>query len=179
MATTNALLQIFGSFSWCMQEERKLLSQDFRAAPAWIISSGHMESGPRALPGFSIYRDLTNSSGEKSPEIHLSAGVGILPSSDSSLSTSLVNSRSFDFYVPFLTSCEAIELAEMGQGRQDCLVLPVRLFIAFHASKLKCVKSMALTSSDQRFLVLLTSLASKAESAVLEPSPCGAQRNAW
>ena len=97
-----------------MQEERKLFSQNFRAAPAWIISSGHMESGSRAWPGFGIRRDLANSFGEKSPEIHLSAGVGILQSSDIFLSTSLVNSRSFVLYVPFLTSCEAIELAKMG-----------------------------------------------------------------
>ena len=82
-----------------------------------VISSEHIESGSGAFPGFSISRDLANSYGEKSPEIHLSAGVGILQSSDTSLSTSLVNSRSFVLYVPFLTSCEAIELAEMGQGR--------------------------------------------------------------
>ena len=117
MATTNALLHIFGIFSWRMQEERKLFSQDFRAASAWIISSGYMESGHGALPDFSIERDLANSSGEKSPQIHLSAGVGILQSLDTSLSTSLVNSRSLVLYVPFLTSCKAIELAEMVQGQ--------------------------------------------------------------
>ena len=110
---------------------------------------------------------------------YLSSGVAILQSSDTSLSTSLVKSRSLVLYVPFLTSCEAIELAEMGQGQLDCLVLPVKLIIAFHASWLECVKSMALTASNQRFLCLLSSLASKAEAAVLKPSPCGAQRNVW
>ena len=179
MAITNALLPIFGIFSWRMLEERKLFVQDFRAAPAWIISFWHMESVHGALPGFSIWRDLANSFRKKSPEIHLWADAGILQSSDTSLSTSLVNARSFVLYVPLVTSCEATELAEMGQGRWDCLVLPVRLLMAFHASRLECVKSMALTASDQRFLRLLSSLASKAEAAVLEPSPCGARRNAW
>ena len=30
----------------------KSRNQDFKAAPAWSISSGQMESGPGALPGF-------------------------------------------------------------------------------------------------------------------------------
>ena len=111
--------------------------------------------------------------------MHFSAGVGNLQSSDTFLSTSLVNSRSFILYVSFLTNCEAIELAEMGQGRWGCLVLPVRLYMAFHASRLECVKSMALAAPDQRFLRFLSSQASKVEAAVLEPLLCRTRRNAW
>ena len=52
IATTSALLQILGILSRRKQEERKSRNQDFKAAAAWIISSGQMESGPGALPGF-------------------------------------------------------------------------------------------------------------------------------
>ena len=51
MVTTSALLQILGIFSGRKQEERKPHYQDFRAAPAWSMSSGQIESGPGALPG--------------------------------------------------------------------------------------------------------------------------------
>ena len=60
-ATTSALLQILGILRWCRQEDRKPRSQDFKPAPAWIISSGQMESGPRALPGFKCWRAAANS----------------------------------------------------------------------------------------------------------------------
>ena len=49
--------------------------------------------------------------------------------------------------------------------------MSVRLLMAFHASRLECVKSTTLTAYDLRFLRLLSSLASTAEAAVLEPSP--------
>ena len=52
IATTSALLQILGILSRRKQEEMKSRNQDFKAAPAWTISSGQMESGPGALPGF-------------------------------------------------------------------------------------------------------------------------------
>ena len=42
IATTNALLQIFGILRWCKQDERKPHSQDFRAASAWSKSSGQI-----------------------------------------------------------------------------------------------------------------------------------------
>ena len=125
MATTLARLQIFGSLSRRMQEDRNLFNQDFRAAPAWSIRSGQIESGPGAFPDCSSWRALTNSSGVKSSETFLSVGVGILQSSDTSLDMSLADSRSFVLYFPFSTNCEAMELAEMGQTRRGCLDLPV------------------------------------------------------
>ena len=51
IATTSALLQILGILSRRKQEERKLRNEDFKATPAWIMSSGQMELGPGALPG--------------------------------------------------------------------------------------------------------------------------------
>ena len=52
IATTSALLQTFGILSWRKQEEGKPRSQDFKPGPAWITSSGQIEPGPGALPGF-------------------------------------------------------------------------------------------------------------------------------
>ena len=156
-----------------MQEDRNLFSQVFRAAPAWSMSSGGMESGPGAFPVFSNWRALENSSGVKSSEILLPAGVGIFQSSETSLATSLAGSWSFVLYTPFFTSCEAIQLAEIGQGRREFLALPVSLLMVSHASLLECVKSMLLTASDQRSLRFSSSRASKADqAAVLDVSPC-------
>ena len=52
MATTSALLQTFGILIWSKQEERKPRSQDFKPGPAWIKSSGQLDSGTGALSGF-------------------------------------------------------------------------------------------------------------------------------
>ena len=58
--TTTALLQTFGILRWRRQEERKLHNQDFSAAPAWVFSSGQIESGPEAFPGFRCLRAAAN-----------------------------------------------------------------------------------------------------------------------
>ena len=52
IATTNALLQVLESLSWCVQKGRNLFDQDFRAISAWCIISGHIESGARSFPEF-------------------------------------------------------------------------------------------------------------------------------
>ena len=82
--TTSALLQILGVLSQCKQEERKSHNQDFKAAPAWSISSGQMESGPGALPGFKCWRAAANSLCEKFSEIFTVSGVVALQRSDTS-----------------------------------------------------------------------------------------------
>ena len=82
IATTSALLQILGILSRRKQEERKSHNQDFKAAPAWSISSGQMESGPRALPGFKCWRAAANSLCEKLSEIFTVSGVVALQRSD-------------------------------------------------------------------------------------------------
>jgi len=69
VATTSALLQIFGILSCRMQELRKSQIQNLRADPAWSINSGKMESNPGDFPGFRRLRAAPNSSGLKGSEI--------------------------------------------------------------------------------------------------------------
>jgi len=69
IATTSALLQIFGILSWRMQELGKLQNQDLRADLAWSINSGKMESNPGDFPGFRHLRAAANSSDLKDSEI--------------------------------------------------------------------------------------------------------------
>ena len=88
IATASALLQILEILSRCKQEERKSRNKDFKAAAAWIISSGKMKSGPRALPGFECWRAAVNSLSEKVSEIFTGSGVLVLQRSDTSLEAS-------------------------------------------------------------------------------------------
>ena len=81
-----------------MQKDRNLINQDFRGALAWSITSGHIESQPKALPDYSSNRTPANSTREKSSKIHLSGGVGILQSLDTSCIMSLDESQSFVLY---------------------------------------------------------------------------------
>ena len=62
----------------------KSRNQDFKATPAWSISSGQMESGPAALPGFKCWRAAANSLCKKLSEIFSRSGVVALQRSDSS-----------------------------------------------------------------------------------------------
>ena len=84
IATTSAPLQILGILSWRKQEERKSRNQDFKAAPAWSISSEQMESGPEALSGFKCWRAAANSLCEKLSEIFTASGVVALQRLDTS-----------------------------------------------------------------------------------------------
>ena len=84
IATTNALLQIFGILRWCKQDERNPHSQDFRAAPAWSKNSGQIESGPGAFPGFRCLRAAANSEGVKLPQTFTALVVEALQRSDTS-----------------------------------------------------------------------------------------------
>jgi len=63
IATISALFQIFGIFSWRMQEVRKSQNQDLRADPAWSINSGKMEFSPGDFPGFRRLKAAASSSG--------------------------------------------------------------------------------------------------------------------
>ena len=159
-----------------MQDDRNLFNQLFKAAPTWRMSSGDMESGQGAFPVFSSWRALENSSSVKSSETLSPADVCIIQSSEPSSVTGLAGSWFFFLYTPFFTNCEAIQLAEIRQGRREFLDLPVRLLMVFHASLLVCVKSMVLTASDQLSLRFSSSRANKAEAAILVASPCVAQR---
>ena len=101
--TTSALLQILEILSQHKQEERKLHNQDFKATPAWIISSGQMESGPGALPGFKCWRAAVNSLCKKVPEIFTGSGVVALQRSNTSWETNHEDMQSAASYFPFLT----------------------------------------------------------------------------
>ena len=150
-----------------MPEDRNMFNQDLKAEPAWSISSGYKESGPGAFPDLNSSRALVNFFGEKSPKIHLSGGVKILQSWDTSLTISLADSQLIVLYTPFLTNCEAIELLVMEQRRRVCLVLPVKLLIIFHANPMECVKSIFFTASDQQFSRFSSRWDSKVEVAEL------------
>ena len=82
----------------------KSRNQDFKAAPAWSITSGKMESGPGALPGFKCWREAVNSLCEKLLEIFTASGVVALQRSDTAWETSRDNLRSTASYFPFLSS---------------------------------------------------------------------------
>jgi len=94
---------------------KNLYSQDFKALPAFKTCYGQMESRPEVFPGFSCWRARANSSEVNSQE--MPSRVGIFQRSDTSLITSLSDSRFLVLYVPFFTSCDAMELAVMGHGR--------------------------------------------------------------
>ena len=87
IATTSALLETFGILSWQKQEERKPRNQNFKPGPAWIKSSGQIEPGPGALPGFKRWRTAQNSRGEKSLKIFTASGEVALQRSDNSCIT--------------------------------------------------------------------------------------------
>ena len=84
IATTSALLQTLEILSWRKQEKRKPRNQDFKAVPAWIVSSGQIESGPGAFPGLTCWRPAANSLDEKSPERFSGDGIKALQRSDTS-----------------------------------------------------------------------------------------------
>ena len=175
IATTSALLQIFGILSWRMEEVRKSQNQDFRADPAWSINSGKMESNPGDVPGVRRLKAATNSSGLKGSEIMWPSGVEIFHRSDSSLLTSLVCSRPPVLYAPFFKSCEAMEISEMHHRREERPYLPVNLLIVLHALRLECEKSMELTASSHCFCFFCSSRDSTDEAALSESVPTGAR----
>ena len=65
VVTTKTLRETLGILRWRKQEENMY----FKVAPAWITSSGHMESDPVALPSIVLRRAAANSVIVKLPEI--------------------------------------------------------------------------------------------------------------
>ena len=72
--------------------------------PAWSVSSGHIWSGPGALPHFSFWRAVANSAGENSLVKEESSGGEIFQSPEVSSLTSLAVSRSLIMYFSFYVS---------------------------------------------------------------------------
>jgi len=164
IATISAFLQNFGILSWGMQEVRKSQNQDLRADPVWSINTGKMESSSGDFPGFRRLRAAASSSGLKGLEILWLSGVGIFHRSDSPVLCAL-----------FFTSCEAMEFAETGHGREESPDLPVSLLMVLHALRLECEKSMELTASSYRSCFFYSSRDSRDESALSESVTTGAQ----
>jgi len=154
-----------------MQELRKSQNQDLRPNP-WSMNSGKMESNPGDFPGFRHLREAASSSGLKGSEIlWLSGGVGIFHRPNSSLLTSLVDSRPPVLCSPFFMSCEAMEFAETGHRREERPDLPVSLLIVLHALRLECEKSLELTASSHRSCFFCSSRDSRDEAALSESVP--------
>ena len=93
IAITSAFLQTYGILRWRRQEERKLQNQDFSAAPAWVINSGKIESGPGAFPGFRCLRAAANSCEVKLLEMFTELAKVALQRSDTSCEMSRDHSR--------------------------------------------------------------------------------------
>ena len=112
VATTRSLLQTLSILRWHKQEERKQHNQEFKAAPAWMISSRHIKSGPRDLPGFVFWRAAANCAAVISPEILTSVvGHWCPPTERHFFDSNLVDSGSASSYFPFLRNCAAMALA--------------------------------------------------------------------
>ena len=173
IATISAPLQIFGIFSWRMQELRKSQNQDLRADLAWSMNPGKMESNPGDFPGFRRLRAAASSSSLKGSEILWPSGVGIFHRSDSCLLTRLVDSRSPVLCAPFFMSCEAMEFAETGNWWKERPDLPVSLLIVLHALRLECEKSMEFTAFSHRSCFFCPNRNSRDEAALSESVPSG------
>ena len=101
---------------WLKQEERNPRNQDFKATPARMISSGHTESGPGALPGFVFWRADANSAVLQSPpKILTGVAVDVFQRPNTSFDTSRVDLLPAPSYFPFLRNCVAMALAGMEQ----------------------------------------------------------------
>ena len=72
------------------------------------------------------------------------SGVETLQRSDTSEATSLLDSWSLTGKILFLTTCNVMELAEMGHLQEVCFNLPVSLLRVLQAKRLECEKSIKL-----------------------------------
>ena len=84
ISVLSSLLQILEFLSRRKQKEKKSRNRNFKATPAWIISSGQMKSGPGTLPDFKCWRAAVNSLCEKLSEIFTGSSVVALQRSDTS-----------------------------------------------------------------------------------------------
>ena len=88
IATTRDILR------WRKQKQKKPRHQDFKKAQAWMISSGHKESGPKLYPVLYFGWWPASSADVKSPKTLTGVAVHVLQRSDTSFDTSRVDSRS-------------------------------------------------------------------------------------
>jgi len=149
IVTISAYLQIFRILSWYMQEVRKSQNQDLRADPVWSTNSEKVESNPRDFPVFRHLWAAASSSGLKGSEILWPSSVGIFHRSDSSLLTSLVDSRA-------------------SRSASNLLMV-------LHPFRIECEKSMELTVSTHRSYFLCSRQDSRDEAALSDSVPTGAR----
>jgi len=158
-----------------MQGLRKSQNQDLRADPAWSMNSGKVESNPGDFPFFRRLRAAGCSSGLKGSEILWPSGVGIFHWSDSSLLTSLVDSRSPVLCASFFTSCEAMEFAETGVLSKEAS-RPASKFVDCSPRLAAGVeKTMELTASSHRSCFFCPSRDIRDEAALSESVPTGSR----
>jgi len=134
-----------------MRDVRKSQNHDLRAHPAWSVNSGKMEPRCRDFPGFRHLRAAASSTSLKGSDILWPPGVGIFYWSDSSLLTSLVDSRSPVLCAMFFTSCKVMEFARWGtehrwKERPD---LPVSLLMVLHTLRLESIRLYQSLSSPR------------------------------
>ena len=140
-----------------------------RDKPEWHCWAGAAESGD--FPSLRRLRAEANSSGLKGSQILWSSDDATFNRSDSSLLTSLVDSRSAVLCAPFFASYEAMEFAETEQRRKERPDLPVSLLVVLHGLRLEGEKSMDLTASSYRSCFFCSSRDSWDEAALSESVP--------
>jgi len=114
-ATISAPVYIFGILSCRMQEMKKPQNQDFGSDPAWSMIFRKMESNPGE---FSEFRRLRKAASSSSFRDTATSVVTILSKSDSSLLTSLLDSRSQDLCAQFSRVSRRWSLPRWGTGER-------------------------------------------------------------
>ena len=79
------------------------------------MSSRHIESDPRALPGFLFWKAAANYAVVKPTEEVIIVAVGVLQRSHTSFDIIRIDSRLTPLYFPFVKSCAAVALCGTGQ----------------------------------------------------------------
>jgi len=114
-------------------EVRKSQNLGLKAASAWSMNLGKIESKPGDFSGFKRLRTAASSPVLKGPKILFPSGAGTFHSLHSSLLVGLVDSAPPVLCASIFMSCEAMEFAETGHRRWERPDLPVGSLMAFHA----------------------------------------------
>ena len=149
--TLSALFQIFWNFELARAGSEEVAESRFESRSGVEYELQEDEIQSRGLSWLQMCIRAASSSGLRGSEILWPSGVKIFHKSDSSLFTSLVDSRLLSLCAPFFTSCEAVEYVETGRWCKERPGLPVSLMMAIHALWLECENSMELTALSRRF----------------------------
>ena len=178
--TTVARRQVFGSLHLRKHDVKNEYIQAVVFALWWMTNSGWMLSRPGALPGFNFLMAASSYSAVKSDD-RLASAVASLESEVTSRDVQRAKSLSASGNHPLFRSCEAMTFALTGH--LECVVLlPVSLFMVFHALRLECVKSTGSTTSVHLALRTSSSLWSSDVALVSMSSlvvACWCSRKRW